>query len=630
MKIKSATSLAACCLLPCLSLNAQDEVNPPSGIDTPTLDGGLPDLPPPPAPGITGDLNLPVDGAGAPNDLPPPPGAPPDFPITQPGQPPVEPVTPPDEPIASDPLTDAAGNPTAEQQITESDEGYLIKDASLNDIFQFLAKQASRQYFHNVKIATPEYRVTGHLNDGNPLEQMEELAFMYGLMLYTKGNTVYALTQAQLSQLPSVEFTYQLKYLRPKDIEQIKALIQPVLTPGTGIVNFEPKTNTIIIIDTSHRIEQARSLLHSIDTQKGQIIVETKILRINSSAAQRSGVDWSGSLGETGTSIDVSRSLNAVFGLNSVFSESLGAVTGGGTAGGAVGPTSNLVLSPVQLTGVMRALADGKFATQISNPTLITEDNEQGSISIIDRVPIITTTTNSGTGDVSSVSEEVRYKIDSSDPTITEDPDKHREIGISMVVTPQQLPDGTIRMELRPRSAQIVEEIISAQTGNRYPRVTESMIESISRVPDGYSLVVGGFYGEVETSNDNKVPILGDIPLLNFFFKSDEATKEQSSLVFIVTPTSYDPTDRSATGIQSNRIHTNLSLTRDHDWIDPAHNPGPAHEPNLRRSLRGIKPDPAPYYPTNAELQHQSTNPVEVLDSSKKTDDKPRFSRARR
>ncbi|MEP4078731.1 type II secretion system protein GspD [Haloferula sp.] len=613
--MKIAKLIAACCILPGTSLLAQGDLNPPSGDIAPPLDAGLPDLPPPPAPpapGAPGDVNLPIDPLATPGGLPP-------LPAEQPGQPPVEPVTPPSEPLA----TDVQATEAADQQIQESDEGYLIKDASLNDIFQFLAKQADRQYFHNVKIATPEYRVTGHLNDGNPLQQMEELAFMYGLMLYTKGNTVYALTQAQLSQLPSTEFTYQLKYLRPTDMEQIKALIQPVLTPGTGIVNFEPKTNTIIIIDTTHRIEQARNMLHSIDKQKGQIIVETKILRVTSGAAERTGFDWSGSLGEDGTSIDIARDLNSVFGLPGSPASSIPFSDG-----------TNLVLSPIELTGVMRALAEGKFATQISNPTLITEDNEQGSISIIDRVPIITTTTNQGTGDVSSVSEEVRYKIDQSDPGINEEPEKHREIGISMVVTPQLLPDNTVRMRLRPRSAQIVEEVVSAQTGNRYPRVTESMIESISRVPDGHSLVVGGFYGEVQSNDDNKVPILGDIPVLNFFFKSEAAEKEQSSLVFIVTPTSYDPSNRSATGRLSNRIHTNLSLTKDHDWIDPAHNPGPAHEPNMRRSLRGLKPQQAPFYPSTNNARSQSTSYAEPAStstsSSSSRSDKPRFSRVRR
>jgi type II secretory pathway component GspD/PulD (secretin) len=604
--MKPAIAVATLLALPAPYLIAQDEG--PVAIDPPVaaVEPAVPDLPPPaPAP-------------PPPGDLPPPPAVPgaPDLPAA----PPVEPVTPPatDLNATGRPAT-APGTP-AGQEIQPSDEGYLIKDAPLNDIFQFLAKQANRQYFHNAKIATPDYRVTGHLNDGNPLQQMEELAFMYGLTLYTKGNTIYALSQAQLGQLPSAEFNYQLQYLRPTDIEQIKALLVPMLTPGTGIVNFEPKTNTVVIIDTAHRIEQARNFLHNIDRAKGQIVVETKIIRVNSTAAQRTGVNWSSSLGETGTSLEIAGSLNSLFGINTA-----GFQTAGGTSGSSLiseestnilpGSTSDLVLSPIQLNGVLRALAEGNFATQISNPTLITEDNEQGSISIIDRVPIITQT-QSGTGNTAIVTEEVRYKIDSTDKAITDEPDKHREIGISLSVTPTLQPDGTVRMKLRPRSAQIVQQVIG-QTGNVYPRVTESMIESISRVPDGHSLIVGGFYGEVENKDRTKIPLLGDLPVLNFFFKSKDTVKEHASLVFIVTPTSYDPSSRSATSKASSRIHRNTMLPQDHDWVDPECNPGPAHEPNLQRGVRALRPQEAPYYPTEEELSRGRSAPAPAPASTK-------------
>ena len=531
-------------------------------------------------------------------------------------------------PSTSDaPDTTPAPAPTAapfaplEQQKKEmaaTSQGFIIKDAALNDIFEFLAKAAGKQYFHNAKIAGPEYMVTGHLNDGNPLQQMEELAFMYGLSLHTKGSTIYALTQAQLSQLPSSEFHYQLKYLRPTDIEQIKELIKPMLSPGSGIVNFEPKTNTIIIIDSAHKIEQARELLHGIDQTKGQIIVETKILRVNSNAAERTGVNWSSSLGEAGTSVSVLRSLNSVFGVNSYFGDTDGTtvktnVTGTTTgpslaATEAIDPFSNLVLSPIQLNGVLRALAEGKLAEQVSNPTLITEDNEQATISIIDRIPIITTTSTQSTssGGNPTVTEEVRYKIDSTDKAITEDPQNHREIGISLVVTPTLLPDGTVRMKMRPRSAQIAEYVQSTTSGNRYPRVTESMIETLARVPDGYSLVVGGFYGEVKNNSKTKVPILGDIPVLNFFFKSKENVSEKNSLVFIVTPKSYNPASSIANNRASSRLKSASSLSCDHDWVDP-YNPGPAHEPNMQRSLRGLQPQQAPLYPMEGSLAPEST-----------------------
>jgi type II secretory pathway component GspD/PulD (secretin) len=154
-------------------------------------------------------------------------------------------------------------------------------------------------------------------------------------------------------------------------------------------------------------------------------------------------------------------------------------------------------------------------------------------------------------------------------------------------------------MKIRPRSAQIIEEILSA-SGNKYPRVSESMIESIARVPDGYSLIIGGFYGESQTKGNTKIPILGDVPFLNFFFKSKEATKEKTSLVFIVTPTSYDPAKRSATETASNRFRSATTIDCDHNWVDDS-NPGPAHEPNMRRSLRGLQPTQAPYYPRTEE-----------------------------
>lgn len=505
------------------------------------------------------------------------------------------------------------------QEMQKSEEGYIIKDAALNDIFQFLAKSAGRQYFHNSKIAGPDFMVTGHLNDGNPLQQMEELAFMYGLSLHTKGNTIYALTQAQLSQLPSAEFHYQLRYLRPTDMEKIEEIIKPMLSPGTGIVKFEPKTNTIVIIDTAHRIEQARELLHGIDKAKGQIIVETKILRINSSAAEHMGVNWANSLGKAGVPLAVTRDLGSIFGLPMDLTGIPGAA---GTPGFEVPASENLVLNPVQLSGVLHALAEGNMARQISNPTLITEDNEQATISIIDRVPIITSTVQQGSGTSGNITtDEVRYKIDGSDKSIDTDPDKHREIGISLVVTPTLLPDGTVRMKMRPRSAQIVGQVTGA-SGNVYPRVTEAMIESLARVPDGYSLVIGGFYGATESSDRNKVPLFGDLPVVNFFFKSKEATKERSSLVFVVTPKSYEPSSSSANKLASNRVKSVTELECDYDWVNPE-NPGPAHEPNLRRTIRGMQPEEAPFYPREGE----ATDP---FSSKPAKSTQPRFSRAGR
>ena len=160
---------------------------------------------------------------------------------------------------------------------------------------------------------------------------------------------------------------------------------------------------------------------------------------------------------------------------------------------------------------------------------------------------------------------------------------------------------------MRPRNAQIVESIRGVgpdgKPGNVYPRVSEATIQSIARIPDGHSLIIGGFYGEAESKGKNKVPLLGDIPILNFFFKSKQTQKEQSSLVFVVTPTSYNPTCISSNKKTNERLRDRSSLKEGYDWVDE-NNPGPAHEPNLKRTLRGGS-QRAPYYPAPRYPKYQ-------------------------
>ena len=476
--------------------------------------------------------------------------------------------------INSEPLPGDAEAPLIEEEqaVVESEDGFLIQDAALNDIFQLLAQRAGKQYFHNINLSGDEFRVTGNLLDRNPEESMDSLAFQFGLQLYRKGETIYALTQDQLNQLPANEWHYQLNYLRPSDIAQIQNLIQPVLTPGTGIVNFEPKTNTIIVIDSPTKIDQARNILEKVDQPKDQIIVEVKILSVNQTVAREVGVNWSQALSATnGSGIDIN-----VSGIDNLLGLGDGSIVG-----------SDIVLAPGGLSAVLTALNDSNITEVKNNPVLITEDNEQAIISIIERIPIITTTTTAagGSADNPTVTEEVRYTIDESDST---DPETTREIGTTIAVTPTLLPDNTIRLTMRPRNAVVTGVVTGSDLagGNEFPEVLESTIQTIARIPNGHSLVIGGFYQQDEAETKNEVPLLGDIPIINFFFKNKESSKITSSLIFVVTPTSYDPTKTNDT--QSNRVKSDHSLTHDAAWLDSKH-PGNITDTDLEAALHRSK-----------------------------------------
>lgn len=500
------------------------------------------------------------------------------------------------------------GEPGQEQPsiIEETADGFWLKSAKLNDVFQHLAQLGNFQYFHNTEIEGPTFVVTGQLMDDDPVKQMEELALMYGITIHQKGNTVYALTSAQLSQLPTEPFRYQLKYLRPKDIEQIKLILQPFLTPGSGIIEYETKTNTLIVMDNSRKLDALAVFLDQIDQPKQQVAIETRILRVTSNSKNQIGVDWSSVLGDNGISINSATSLNALFNLPDIATAAqfISATDDGNTfttntvnaegefrTAGDTGGSGSTVLSPVQLTAVLRALEAGGLADQESSPTLIAEDNEEGLISIIDRIPIVTSTVTINDGS-QNITEEVRYKIDEEDSA--GDPTTTREVGVSVAVTPTILPDNTIRMSLRPRSAQVTEYITTA-SGNQFPRVNESSVTTTARVPNGHSLLIGGFYEESTQDVTNKVPILGDVPAVNLLFKSTSTEKKNTSLVFIITPKLYRPELALENDTMSHEIHESHVLPSNHDYPN-RFKPGANYRSNLKNSLKNTfnqyEPDP--------------------------------------
>lgn len=459
---------------------------------------------------------------------------------------------------------------------TQPEEGYWIDNAPINEVFQYLARSAGLQYFYNNELNGPQYNVTGHLKLDDPRQQMEDLALAYGLFVYQQRSTLSLLSETQLTRLPVEIMSYQLKYLRgaplnrsavgksdagggeegdgggsggeaaSSDFEKLKAIIRPMLTPQVGLIEFEEKTNTLLVSDNSLKLTRVRKLLEEIDKAKPQIMVNVRVLRIRRNQGRHTGVDWSRSLGEDGTNITINQNLNALFNLPDIST-----ITKSGSLANPTTdieqtntPGAGLVFNNIQVQAILRALEAADLVTQEACPTIITEDNEQGLISIVDRFPVITSDITS-TAAGQNITDKVRYKIDSEDPSATEEPEKNREIGVTLSVTPTLLPDGTVRMKLRPRVAKIV-ELIPGRTSNVFPRVSESTVEAISRIPAGQSLFLGGFYDYSNSDGSNKVPILGTIPLVGKLFSSDMKKLEQVSLVFVITPRVYDASNPGA------------------------------------------------------------------------------------
>src|SRR5580704_14793188 len=487
---------------------------------------------------ITGPQALPQ----TPDSSPPTPAASPAFtpdagmqplpqtPESSPAPTPAAEVTPTPTPTKLTP-TNEPGDPTL-----NTSDSFWLDNYPLNDLLQYLARQANFQFFQNPNLSP--IRVTGELFKGrDPLDNIRELALQYNLVLYQKGRTIYALTQDQIATLPQQEFRYELKYLHPRP-EDIQRMLGDFLTQAHGTATLEPQINTIVVSDNETVIPKIARYLRSIDVPRRQISIQVRVISITMTGNKYTGVDWSNTLGVNGLTLSgtVQSNLDAAFGFRPV--RSFQPPTNVTTTPSLASAGTNVILGPVTVTAVLHALYANTKAHEENAPLVITEDNQPSTVRVVTRTPIIVSTVTVTNG-VSNISNDVRYYLDPSDAGKI----PPREIGTTLLVTPSILPDNTIRLAIDGTVAAQVGSI-SASTGtgsapNLYPIVNEAHLVNLSRVPSGYSLILGGFTTLDNSITTNKIPVLGSLPLLGQAFRFKSVTRTRTNLAFIITPIAF-------------------------------------------------------------------------------------------
>jgi Flp pilus assembly secretin CpaC len=464
------------------------------------------------------------------------------------------PASPTPTPVKHSPTIEP-GDPTL-----NTSNSFWLDNYPLNDLYQYLARQAGYQFFQNPFIDS--IKVTGEIFKGrDPLANMRELALQYNLVLFQKGLTLYALTQDQIATLPQQEYRYELKYLHPRP-EDIQRMLGHFLTADHGSATLEPQINTIVVSDNETVIPKIARYLKSIDVPRRQISIQVRVITITTTGNKNVGVDWSQTLGQNGLTLTASAqsNLDAAFGFSpfrqlakevpAILPPTVNSVTGAlippgspGTpaeASAAVTQTNggtNLILGPVQVTAVLHALYENTRAHTENAPMVITEDNQQSQVRVVTRTPIVVSTVTVSNG-VSNISNDVRYYLDPSDVA------KNREIGTTLYVTPSILPDNTIRLQIDGTvAAQVGTTLVPTGStlipSNSYPIVNEAHLVNLSRVPSGYSLILGGFVTVSNSVSNNKVPILGSIPLVGQAFRFKSTSRTRTNLAFIITPVAF-------------------------------------------------------------------------------------------
>ncbi|HVY05784.1 MAG TPA: type IV pilus secretin PilQ [Burkholderiales bacterium] len=330
----------------------------------------------------------------------------------------------------------------------------------------------------------------------------------------------------QISELePLRTESYQLNYQKAEDfLKVITATDQRILSKrGSAVV--DARTNQIFVQDTPGKLDEVRELLKKTDRAVRQVLIEARIVEATDTFSRNVGARL-GYHDTTGRGGQIPGSSNRALvggGLNDT-----GAHTGQTTntpdfladstftnlAAPGLGGVNPGQLSLILMNDAMTKFlnleisalqADGKGKI-ISSPRVITADNIEATIEQGTEIPYQQATSSGAT----SVS--------------------FRKATLSLKVKPQITPDDNIMMKLN-----VNKDSVGANT-SAGPAIDTKQVTTEVLVENGGTVGLGGIYTQDESQTLTKVPLLGDIPLLGFFFRQDLRRNDKSELLIFVTP----------------------------------------------------------------------------------------------
>ena len=298
-----------------------------------------------------------------------------------------------------------------------------------------------------------------------------------------------------------------------------------------GIIQADAATNSIIITAPDAIYNNLRAALEKLDVRRAQVYVEALIAEVTADKAAELGIQWQDLTGAGKTSSQVFGGTNfGTAGQNILGISQSPSTAGRGLNVGVVKGTVTIPGIGAQVLNIgllVRALEADANANILSTPTLLTLDNEEAKIVIGQNVPFIT-----GSYAVSAAA---------TTPTPFQTVER-KDVGLTLRIKPQISEGGAVRL-------QIFQEVSNVQDSTNASGVitNKRSVESTVLVDDGQIVVIGGLIQDSVKDAVEKVPGLGDLPLIGALFKYNTRTRSKTNLMVFLRPTLL----RSAQGVNA-------------------------------------------------------------------------------
>ena len=300
--------------------------------------------------------------------------------------------------------------------------------------------------------------------------------------------------------------------------------------PSTGgQIQADPSTNSLIITAPEPQYRQLRAVIDQLDGRRAQVLVESLIVEVNATKAAQFGIQWQGLLGNGGNNVGILGTNFSTGGTSNIINLAL---TAAGVSSGSTSSTATTLPSTGGNFGVahktggvyvlgflanfLQTNGDGNV---LSTPNLLTLDNEEAKIVIGENVPFPTgsyTNNNSSSGSVNPFTTVER-----------------KDVGLTLKIRPQINENGTVKLVIFQETSNVKSGTELAANG---PTTTKRSIESTVLVDDGSVVVIGGLLQDQYAGNQDKVPIVGDVPFFGNLFKSEVRSRTKTNLMVFLRP----------------------------------------------------------------------------------------------
>lgn len=299
---------------------------------------------------------------------------------------------------------------------------------------------------------------------------------------------------------------------------------------GGSMILADPATNSLVINASDVTYNSLRAVIDKLDARRAQVFVEALVVEITAEKAAEFGIQWQDLRGieKSGTNVIGGTNLGGRNTGSNIIdaSASLGSLGQGLNIGIVSGTIDIPGLGVVTNLGALaRALESDANANILSTPNLLTMDNEEAKIVIGQNVPFITGSyAQTGTSTTPSPFQTI----------------ERRDVGLTLKVRPQVSEGGSVKL-------QIYQEISSLRpTTTAADVITDKRsIDSTVLVDDGRIIVLGGLIQDTMQDGVDRVPVLGDIPLIGHLFKSEKRQRLKTNLMVFLRPHVLRDAERS-------------------------------------------------------------------------------------